>query len=192
MSPWKAAQPGDPVSSIDTPALVLDLAAFERNLERMAAALRGRGARLRAHAKSHKCPEIAKRQIALGAVGICCQKVSEAAVFVDAGIDDVLVTNQVVGAAKLLHLAELARRARLGVLVDHPEQVQDLAEVARAQGVTLDVYVEVDVGGKRCGVAPGDAGARLARLVADNAALRFAGLHCYHGPAQHLRTPAER
>ena len=192
MSPWKAAEPGDPVSRIDTPALVLDLAAFERNLQRMAQALRGSGARLRAHAKSHKCPEIAKRQVALGAVGICCQKVSEAAVFVDAGIGDVLVTNQVVGAAKLRHLAELARRARMGVLVDDARQVQALADVARAQGATLDVYVEVDVGGMRCGVAPGDPAARLARLVADSAALRFAGLHCYHGPAQHLRTPAER
>ncbi len=192
MSPWKAAQPGDLVSHIDTPALVLDLAAFERNLERMAASLHGSGARLRAHAKSHKCPEIAKRQIALGAVGICSQKVSEAAVFVNAGIQDVLVTNQVVGAAKLRHLADLARRARMGVLVDDVQQVQALAEVASAQGVTLDVYVEVDVGGKRCGVAPGAAAARLARLVADSAALRFAGLHCYHGPAQHLRTPAER
>jgi D-serine deaminase-like pyridoxal phosphate-dependent protein len=192
MSPWKAAQPGDPVSAVDTPALVLDLDAFERNLERMAAALRDRGVRLRAHAKSHKCPEIARRQIAKGAVGICCQKVSEAAVFVDAGIADVLVTNQVVGATKLRHLAELARRARIGVLVDHPQQVQALAEVARAQAVALDVYVEVDVGGKRCGVAPGAAGALLARQIADSAPLRFAGLQCYHGPAQHLRTPAER
>lgn len=192
MSPWKAARPGDPLERIDTPALVLDLAAFERNLATMAAALRGRGMRLRAHAKSHKCPEIALRQIAQGAVGICCQKVSEAAVFVDAGIDDLLVTNQVVGAAKLRHLAGLARRARIGVLVDHSAQVHALAEVARAQAVALDVYVEVDVGGRRCGVAPGDAGARLARLIAGSAPLRFAGLQCYHGPAQHLRTPAER
>lgn len=192
MSPWKAAQPGDPLGAIDTPALVLDLDAFERNLERMAAALRGSSVRLRAHAKSHKCPEIARRQIAHGAVGICCQKVSEAAVFADAGIQDVLVTNQVVGATKLRHLAEVARRARIGVLVDHPQQVQALAEMARAQAVALDVYVEIDVGGKRCGVAPGDAGARLARQIADSAALRFAGLQCYHGPAQHLRTPAER
>src|SRR4051812_14602050 len=104
MSPWKAARPGDPLSAIDTPALVLDLDAFERNLQRMAAALQGTGVRLRPHAKSHKCPEIARRQVALGAVGVCCQKVSEAAVFVDAGIADVLVTNQVVGAAKVQHL----------------------------------------------------------------------------------------
>src|SRR5882757_1580781 len=120
MSPWKAAGPGDPVSAIDTPALVLDLDAFERNLERMAAALRGTNVRLRAHAKAHKCPEIARRQVALGAVGVCCQKVSEAAVFVAAGIDDVLVTNEVVGESKVRHLADLARSARVGVLVDHP------------------------------------------------------------------------
>ena len=107
MTPWKAAHPTDLVNAIDTPALVLDLDAFERNLQRMVEALKGHPVRLRAHAKSHKCPDIARRQIALGAIGICCQKVSEAAVFVEAGINDVLVTNQVVGTAKLMHLADL-------------------------------------------------------------------------------------
>jgi D-serine deaminase-like pyridoxal phosphate-dependent protein len=192
MSPWKAAHPADPISAIDTPALVLDLDAFERNLQRMVDALKGHPVRLRAHAKSHKCPEIAHRQIALGAVGVCCQKVSEAAMFVDAGIHDVLLTNQVVGATKLLHLAELARRARMGVLVDDPLQVMAMAEVARSQQVSIDVYVEVDVGGRRCGVMPGKAAASLARLIADQAPLRFAGLQCYHGSAQHKRTPHER
>ena len=192
MSPWKAAQPGDPLDAVDTPALVLDLDAFERNLERMAAALRGSKVRLRAHSKSHKCPEIALRQVALGAVGICCQKVGEAAVFVDAGIQDVLVTNQVVGDTKLRRLASLGRAARIGVLVDHPQQVLALAAVALAHSVTLDVYVEVDVGANRCGVAPGDAAVQLALQIAAHPALRFAGLQCYQGPAQHLRTPAER
>lgn len=192
MSPWKAARPGDPVSAIDTPALVLDLEAFERNLQRMADALKGHPVRLRPHGKSHKCPEIALRQVALGAVGVCCQKVSEAAVFVAAGIADVLVTNQVVGATKLGHLAQLARRARIGVLVDDALQVQALAEAARAQSASIDVYVEVDVGGRRCGVTPGAAAARLARQIADLPPLRFAGLQCYHGPAQHQRTPVER
>lgn len=192
MSPWKAAQPGDHVTRIDTPALVLDLAAFERNLDRMAAALRGSPVRLRAHAKAHKCPEIALRQIALGAVGICCQKVSEAAVFVAAGIEDILVTNEVVGEAKLTRLAELARRARMGVLVDHPRQVEALAAAMQAHGVAVDVYVEVDVGAGRCGVAPGEEAVRLARQVVANPPLRFAGLHCYHGSAQHMRMPEER
>jgi D-serine deaminase-like pyridoxal phosphate-dependent protein len=192
MSPWTAARPGDPFSAVDTPALVLDLDAFEGNLQRMAAAVAGSGVRLRPHAKSHKCPEIARRQVALGAVGVCCQKVSEAAVFVQAGIADVLVTNQVVGDAKVRHLMELARQARLGVLVDHPMQVQTLAEAAKAQGASLDVYVEVNVGANRCGVEPGEAAAALARQVAANAPLRFAGLQCYHGSAQHLRTPDAR
>lgn len=192
MSPWKAARPGDPLTSVDTPALVLDLDAFERNLQRMADAVAGRGVRLRPHGKSHKCPEIARRQVALGAVGICCQKVSEAAVFVEAGIADVLVTNQVVGESKIRHLVELARRARIGVLVDHPLQVQALAAAAKAQNAALDVYVEVNVGANRCGVAPGEPAARLARTVADHAPLRFAGLQCYHGAAQHMRTPEAR
>lgn len=192
MSPWKAAQPGDALAAVDTPALVLDLDAFERNLQRMADALRGRNVRLRAHAKSHKCPEIALRQVALGAVGICCQKVSEAAVFVDAGIEDVLVTNQVMGDAKLHRLAPLARKARIGVLVDDAQQVPPLAAVAQAHGVMLDVYVEVNVGANRCGVAPGEEAVPLARQIAASAGLRFAGLQCYHGPAQHLRSPQER
>lgn len=192
MSPWKAAQPGDPVEAIDTPALVLDLDAFERNLQRMADALRASGVRLRAHAKSHKCPDIALRQVAAGAVGICCQKVSEAAVFVEAGIRDVLVTNEIVGAAKLQRLMALARRARIGVLVDHADQVRALAACAQAADVTLDVYVEVDVGAHRCGVQPGPEAVQLAQLVAQSAPLRFAGLQCYHGPAQHMRTPAQR
>lgn len=192
MTPWTAARPGDPVEAIDTPALVLELDAFERNLRRMAAALEGRGVRLRAHAKSHKCPQIARLQLAHGAVGICCQKVSEAAVFVDAGIPDVLVTNQVVGAAKVRHLMELARCARMGVLVDDAEQVRLLAAAARAARAELDVYVEVDVGAGRCGVAPGEEATRLALLVADSPPLRFAGLQCYHGPAQHLRQPQQR
>lgn len=192
MSPWHAAQPGDPVDAIDTPALVLDLDAFDRNLQRMADALRGSGVRLRAHAKSHKCPEIARRQVALGAVGVCCQKVSEAAVFVEAGIEDVLITNEVVGAAKLQRLVALARRARIGVLADHAAQVQALADAARAAQVALDVYVEVDVGAGRCGVPPGAPAAELARLIVASPPLRFAGLQCYHGPAQHMRSREAR
>ena len=192
MSPWKAAQPGNPLSAVDTPALVLDLDAFERNLQRMADATRGSNVRLRAHAKSHKCPDIARRQVALGAVGICCQKVSEAAVFAQAGIADILITNQVIGEAKLRHLVQLARKARIGVLVDDARQIPPLAAAASGHGVMLDVYVEVNVGADRCGVATGDAAVTLARQIGTGPALRFAGLQCYHGPAQHLRSPAER
>ena len=152
MTPWNSANLGDSVSSIDTPALILDLDAFERNIELMASALKEKGIRLRAHAKSHKCPEIAKIQIAKGAVGICCQKVSEAAVFVEAGIKDLLVTNQIISSTKVKRLFELARSARMGILVDHPKQVAVLLAQARVTGLEIDVYVEVNVGSNRCGL----------------------------------------
>ncbi len=185
------AHPGDPLESIDTPALVVDLDAFDRNLDAMARAVTERGMRLRPHAKAHKCPEIAMAQIALGAVGICCQKTDEAQAFVARGVRDVLVTNEVVLPAKLARLASLARAARIGVLADDRSNIADLGAAAVAEGVKLDVYVEVDVGAHRCGVSPDEAVA-LAQAVMATAGLEFAGLHCYHGGAQHLRTPEER
>ena len=103
------ASVGMHVNDVDTPALLLDLDTFERNVKRLPETLAGRNLRLRPHAKSHKCPQIALRQIAQGAVGVCCQKVDEAAAFVEAGVKDVLVTNEVVAPAKLLRLAALAR-----------------------------------------------------------------------------------
>jgi D-serine deaminase-like pyridoxal phosphate-dependent protein len=185
------ARPGDRLDAIETPALVLDLPAFERNLDAMARSVATSGLRLRPHAKSHKCVAIARAQIARGAVGICCQKTDEALAFVAAGIGDVLVTNEVVAPAKLARLAQGARRARIGLLVDDAAGATAASAAAAREGVTLDAYVEVDVGSHRCGVAAEDAGALAAR-VASLAGLRFAGLHCYHGAAQHLRGPGER
>src|SRR5258708_25687352 len=121
------ARRGDPVASIETPALVVDLDPFERNLELMANAVRGSGLALRPHAKSHKCPDIAKQQIAHGAVGICCQKVDEAAAFVEAGIRDVLVTNGIVAPAKLARLPGPARAAAIAVAADEHATVAAIA-----------------------------------------------------------------
>ena len=186
------ARVGDPIDAIDTPALVLELDAFEANLARMADFVRGSRVRLRPHAKSHKCPEIAKRQIALGAVGICAQKTSEAEAFVDAGVGDVLVSNEVVGRAKLDRLARLAKRAKVSVCCDDAANARDISAAARAAGSTLDVLIEVDVGQHRCGVEPGEPAAALAKEIASLPGLRFAGLHAYHGGAQHLRSVEER
>ncbi len=185
------AQPGQSFAEIDTPALILDLDAFERNLVAMAAFTQAHGVRLRPHAKSHKSPQIAQLQIAHGAVGQCCQKVSEAEVLVAGGVGDVLVTNEIVGAGKVDRLAKLARGARIGLCVDHPEGVREAAEAAARHDVVLDVLVELDVGGRRCGVAPGEA-TRIAEQVARSNTLRFAGLQAYHGPAQHMRSIDER
>jgi len=182
------ASVGQRVVDIDTPALLLDLDAFERNIATLAASVQGRTIRVRAHAKTHKCAEIAKRQIAAGAIGVCCQKVSEAEAVVDGGIGDVLVSNEVVGAAKIRRLAELAKRAHVGVCVDDAANVHDIA----ATGAKLDVYVEVDVGMHRCGVAPGQPAVDLARAITQNKNLRLAGLQAYHGRAQHVRSMSER
>jgi len=186
------AETGTSLADIDTPALVLDLDAFERNVARMAEAMKARGVRLRPHAKSHKCPEIAKRQIAAGAVGVCCQKVSEAEAMIAGGVRDVLVTNEVVGAVKIERLAGLAHIARVAVLADDARNVAQLDAVAARRGVRLDVLIELDVGAGRCGVAPGEGVLALGRVIAGAKSLRFAGLHAYHGSAQHLRGPEER
>lgn len=187
--PWKPCQKGDVAHSIQTPSLVLDLDAFNRNLDRLMQS--AKGLRVRPHAKSHKCPEIARRQIEKGAVGICCQKLSEAAVFASAGIEDILLTNQVVGDARLERLAQLSQTVRLGVLVDDVQQIIALSQVMRSRQQALDVYIEVEVGGQRCGVSP-EIAVQMARLITAEKGLRFAGLHCYHGPAQHYRQETDR
>jgi 3-hydroxy-D-aspartate aldolase len=184
MQPAPAAV-GQPLAAIDTPALVLDLDAFEANLATLNRAV-GKRVRVRAHAKTHKCPDIARRQIAAGAVGVCCQKVSEAEALVEGGVQDVLVSNEIVGAPKIARLAALSKRARIGVCVDNLENLADL----RNSGASLDVYIEIEVGMNRCGIAPGAAAVALAREI--KGTLRFAGLHAYHGRAQHVRSMAER
>jgi D-serine deaminase-like pyridoxal phosphate-dependent protein len=194
-SSWTPAAPGDRLEDADTPALILDLDRFETNLARMGDAAAGLGVRVRPHAKSHKCPEIARRQVAAGSVGICCQKVSEAEVFLAGRIGDVLVTNEVVGDRKLRRLAQLARRhpgARLGVCIDDAEVVQRLAAICEEEGARLDVYVELDVGQNRCGVATPEEAVTLARAAAGAPALNFMGLHAYAGSAQHHRAVSER
>jgi 3-hydroxy-D-aspartate aldolase len=183
---------GMTLAEVDTPALLIDLDAFECNLQRMGDFVKGSGVRLRPHSKTHKSPDIAARQMALGAVGVCCQKVSEAEIMVAGGIGDVLISNEVAGARKLERLAALARRARIGVCVDDAGNVAEIEAAAAKAGTTIDVMVEIDVGGRRCGVQPGAPAARIAELVARSPHLRFAGLQAYHGSAQHVREARDR
>jgi len=192
---WRPAQPGDRLQDIDTPALILDLARFDRNVARMARAMKAAGVRLRPHAKSHKCVQIARRQIEAGAAGICVQKLSEAAVFVEAGIADVLITNEVIGSHKLSRLAVLAKTypaARIGVCVDDLGVVAKLAQSCEAGGARVDVYVELDVGQNRGGVGTDDEVVALARASVACPRLNFMGLHAYAGSAQHRRAVPER
>jgi D-serine deaminase-like pyridoxal phosphate-dependent protein len=177
---------GDRLDDVDTPALILDLEAFEANQKTLFGSVKDR-VRVRPHAKTHKCPEIARRQLAAGAVGVCCQKVSEAEAMVEGGVADVLVSNEVVGARKLERLAALSSRAKVGVCIDNAEGLSQLS----ASSSPLDIYIEIDVGMRRCGVAPGEPAVALAREILKRN-LRFAGLQAYQGRAQHLRSMEER
>jgi D-serine deaminase-like pyridoxal phosphate-dependent protein len=186
------ARIGDTVDEIDTPALIVDLDAFERNLKKMADFARSAGVRLRPHAKTHRCPAIALKQIAAGAVGQCCQKVGEAEMLVRGGVRDVLVTNQIVGMPKLRRLAALATDATVALCFDDPQQVDAASRAARELGVEIGGLVEIDLGMKRCGVSAGEAASALAKRIAMAPGLRFRGLQAYHGAAQHLASHAER
>ncbi|MDX2158317.1 MAG: DSD1 family PLP-dependent enzyme [Hyphomicrobiaceae bacterium] len=186
------AMPGLAMSEIDTPALLIDLDAFERNLQRMAAFTAKAGVRLRPHAKTHKSPIIGLRQMALGAVGLCCQKVSEAEAMVEGGIPDVYVSNEIVGARKLDRLAALAHQARVMVAVDNEAAVEALGAAARRAGVRIRTLVEIDCGANRCGVPPGAPAVALAERVAREPGLAFGGLQSYQGRAQHMRSLDER
>jgi len=184
---------GSPVEDLDTPALLLDRPAFERNLRRMAAFFQGRPCRLRPHFKNHKCPELARRQLAAGnCVGMTCAKLGEAEVLAGHGFDDLLVANQVVGARKIARLVELARRVRVRVAVDDAEQAKSISAAAAAAGATVGVLVEVDIGMGRCGVAPGEPALELARAVRHLPGLRFDGLQAYEGHAVYTNDPARR
>jgi 3-hydroxy-D-aspartate aldolase len=184
---------GMAIEDIYTPALIVDLDAFERNVRTMAEFARKAGVRLRAHAKTHKSADIARAQIAHGgACGICCQKTSEAEALVAAGIKDVLVSNEVTDPKMIDRLARLCAKARVIVCVDDAGNVDDLSAAASRHGVTLECLVEIDVGAGRCGVAPGADAVRLAQKIAAAPNLAFSGLQAYHGSAQHLRTFAER
>ncbi|WOI45681.1 DSD1 family PLP-dependent enzyme [Acidovorax sp. BLS4] len=182
------------VDLIDTPALVVDLDAMERNIQRMADFARKHQVRWRPHAKMHKSAELALLLQQAGATGACVQKVSEAEALAAAGVNDLYISNQVIAAAKLLRVARLAhqlglRGGRLALAVDSEEGIERLAEAmaVTASDAGIDVFVEIDVGQRRCGVPPGEPAVALARAVARHARLRFAGLHAYHGRAQHLR-----
>ena len=193
---------GQPVAAIDTPALVIDLDAMQRNLHRMAEFTRKNNLRWRPHAKMHKSSAIAKLQMQAGAVGVCVQKTSEAEAMVAGGVHDVYISNEVIAPAKLARVADLAHQVaaesgQLAIAVDSIAGVQRLAQAMneRRRGgppAVIDVFVELDVGQGRCGVTPGQSAVELALEVRKHPPLRFAGLQAYHGKAQHLRSARER
>ncbi len=178
---------GQPLAAVSTPALLIDLDAFDSNLKQMAGLAGAGGAALRPHAKAHKSVSIAQRQVAAGAVGICCQKLTEAYPFAAAGIASIHLSNEFIGADKAAMAAELAGWTRLSLCVDDARQVHEVGAAAAQAGVKIDVLPEVDAGQGRCGVSSADALMALVEAIDTYPALRFAGLQGYHGGAQHVR-----
>lgn len=194
---------GQGVNAIDTPSLVVDLDAMMRNLSRMADFARKRELRWRPHAKMHKSSAIAKLQLQAGAAGICVQKTAEAEAMVAGGVHNVYISNEVIAPHKLARVAWLAHlvaaeNGQLSIAVDSMEGVRRLAHAMNdarqtaGKAAVIDVFVELDVGQGRCGVAPGRQAVELAQEIRKHPALRFAGLQAYHGKAQHMRSAQER
>lgn len=177
---------------LETPALILELDAFERNLERGNALVRGTGMRMRPHYKSSKCAYIAHRQIEAGAKGITCSKLAEAEDLIHAGIEDVLIANQVTEVSKLARAASLAKCARLTVCVDAQENIMALEAAASAQDARIHVLVEYDVGNRRCGVRTEEEVLSLAQCVLACPHLLFDGVQAYAGNLAHEEDAAKR
>lgn len=184
----------DPADSrfadIPTPALVLDVGVLETNIARMATIASGHGVALRPHAKSHKSAEVARRQLAAGAIGICCATLAEAEALIDAGIDNLLVTSPLAGREKCTRFAALSRRGRIAAVVDDPETVALLGKTT--QGCVLDLAIDIDIGQARTGTTTAGETVALAQQIAALPGLRFVGVQGYAGHVQHIAEAGER
>ncbi|TKZ19305.1 DSD1 family PLP-dependent enzyme [Shimia litoralis] len=188
------ALPGMDESEIQTPCLVLDLDALEYNIKKMGDYAKAHGMRHRVHGKMHKSVDVAKLQEALGdAVGVCCQKVSEAEVFARGGIKDVLVSNQVRDPRKLDRLARLPKLgARTIVCVDDLDNVAELSAAAQRQGTQLECLIEIDCGAGRCGVNSAQDVVEIAMAIQAAENLTFTGIQAYQGAMQHMDSYQDR
>ena len=172
---------GRSLDQLPTPVALVDLDQLETNIATMANFFAPLPADLRPHAKTHRAPAVARRQVAAGAVGVTCAKVGMAEAMADGGIDDLYIANQVVPREAIERLVRLAGRAKVTLAVDEPGTIADLSAAASAAGVTLHVVIEIDAGMGRCGVQPGSPALPLAEAIKRAPGLRFAGLHSYEG-----------
>ena len=172
---------GRPLSEVDTPALVIDADAMERNIARMAEFFAGSRAKLRPHAKTHKSPIIANKQIKAGAVGATCAKLGEAEALAHGGVNDILIANQIVGPHKIGRLVRLGRQIDIAAAVDNIDNARQISDAAVAAGSSVRLLVEVNVGMNRCGVEPGSEAVELAKQVASLPGIRFFGIQSYEG-----------
>jgi D-serine deaminase-like pyridoxal phosphate-dependent protein len=172
---------------------MLDRVISDRNLKKMADFFSTRSAKLRPHFKNHKCVTLAKRQLDAGnAIGMTCAKLGEAEILADHGFKDLLVANQVVGAAKVNRLIEVAKKAKISVAVDHIDQVRAISAAATAAGVTVHLLVEVNIGMNRCGVEPGEPTLDFVRQILPLPGVQFAGIQAFEGHLVNVLDRSER
>src|SRR3954447_3870782 len=179
-------------SAIDTPALLVDLDILEQNIARIAGACRKGGSNWRPHTKGIKVPQIARMLIKGGASGITCAKLGEAEVMAAHGFSDILIANQIIGPQKIARLVALHRSCDIMVAVDNRENIAAIADAARAAGVTIRLVIEVDIGMKRAGVKPGEACVALAKVIAKESGVRFAGLMGWEGQTAGIADAKEK
>ena len=180
-------------AALNTPALVIDLEALDRNIAVMAGLAAGHGVGLRPHAKTHKSIDIARRQVDAGAIGLCCAKIGEAEVLADGGIDGLLITSPVAAPAAIERLATLAERSPgLMAVIDHPDVALAIDRALAAAGTMLDVIIDIDPGIRRTGVASSEYAVALAQVIEIAPRLRYRGVQFYCGAQQHIENYAER
>lgn len=180
------------LKDLETPALVIDLDKMDRNINKMADYMKSVGCNLRPHFKTHKCPIIAHKQIKAGAIGITCAKLGEAEVLVKAGIDNILIANQIVQTSKLNRLAGLSRLCNIIVAVDNLKNVEDLSQAMQAANSNIGVLIEVDVGLGRCGVRNQEDALRLAEKIYNSPGLTFKGIMGYEGHCVFIENEEKR
>ena len=180
------------VEQLQTPALILDKKIFEQNIRAMQTLLQDKTLQLRPHYKSHKCAAIARLQIQNGAKGMTCAKLSEAEDLADAGIEDILIANQITDPKKIRRAADLAGVCRLTVCVDNEENINALSRAAENAGTEIHCLIEFEIGMERCGVTSPEQVLQLAKHISQQSHLHFAGIQAYAGHASHMTDPAQR
>lgn len=170
------------MDQLDTPALIIDLDLMESNISKMAKFFESVDADLRPHSKTHKIPIIAHKQIAAGAIGICCQKLAEAEVMAAAGVEDILITNQIVGHRKVWRLVNLSKHSNVIVAVENLENAKNISEAALKRETKVNIIVEINVGIDRCGVEPGKQTLEFIQRIRRLPGLSFRGMMGYEGP----------
>lgn len=183
---------GSSIKEIETPALLLDLDIVEDNIKVMANYIKSKAAKIRPHFKTHKSIFLAHKQIREGAIGITCQKLSEAEVLAKSGIENILITNEIIGSQKIKRIVNLASYADIIVVVDNIDNANQLSEASLEKGIVVNILIEINIGMNKCGVEPGEEALQLANKIKNLRGIHFKGVLAYEGHAVFIESFRQR